>query len=1473
MPTIFTSCYPTISGKCNIEWKENCTTQGNQLTLKYDNSVHHVLIDNNGTMDTSQFVDQTQMQANYLFQAIQTSSNPIVWGTVTVQWVCGQPQLKEVFNGDGDLLPWHQGCSNSGSSGLPYDKVYIYYRGGREYQGTDIQDQYFGIMMWLQNNGWVDPAYQYTSLAGEVYHTIIGGGGNRWLDWATSAYTGALNNSGTGLGMGVPNIYNGDCDTNSWDEYNGPFAAGALGDTLLWSHNTAGIYDFYSSTAQNLTTSATSTGQQITSLGLPPVADNGDKVLVIILNDESTCTYHGSQSPQTATVNATTYQNVITFDSGCQVGGDIVNEGNVFVWKNDYAAHIATLSQHTGNGGTHNGVNWPTMPSGDMTQPKNYSYALHVTGCITNGNQGNNQGVFNSNSRKYHPTENTALWGPDGIPQWNLPPGGNLSSDGNPSMRYLETVNPYASSGAGNLELDGWTFPKFYGGTEWNNTTSPDTITQPGINPPNNSYIIPTFPIQLQETINLGFGVSTTTCNPPIDCITVQACDVSNANTCVPIAGYLIDFGTLGSQITDANGYAFFNNIAPGTYDLFGEQITTQGQCLEFLYQVQVGTCIINPSEQCACGCTDPTAINYDPNAACDDGSCRYDVLGCTDPTACNYNPLATIDDGSCTFPGCTDPAAPNYNATAGCDDGSCEEALPDCDIAYGQNDPGEHLTDVDVKRIETEALFADDVYKHFQAMRFGMTSPCANSIDRRAAEKYLCFWEDKKEKEYTGFAYEREVFKPLEPGVPPEAGTHPNWVDPLCGLTEKGELTVYFYYDGTSLGINSVKNIHAASELWIQTLKGKGFNGKHYHTVIQGERWLDWATSSVTGQLNNAGKGCTPLAQQSNNPACQAPSERACAGGCYAFSEFHTGGCGCHQQTNFGVGLAVQVADWAQNGDCATKWYDGAVPGTTCNLWATNPGIPGAYTPIGTSVSWSGPPPAASTEQVLVVVFADESDNRLSAVNNDPDFMCYHVRGSLNGTATDWNLATVQGDPSLNFRNDYDKYLEIYNDFTSRSCNHKLNCFLYPAKPDNENSTHRPFPLHALGAISSGNKPTPDGTFITGTAPVNGLVGGTNPMTAIELSNPYWSYPNPNNLVSGYGGLDRFGWGVNVAQVSFTAERFTSDLDDFFDLNLYQCDDNECLVFDVVNQNGDAIKDFEIYLDGKDVGKTNEFGRYTHIIPQASVNTDHTVQLCECFKTSGDCAQQRIKITATELCPDAVCTDPDPQCTCNAPGNLQVTNLTHETATLNWSASTTTETSVRYDVRYRVVNTTTPNTWIEVNDITNTYYALTGLGTQIKYEFQVRAECLDADGIIKKTSDWNALQQFTTTGLCPEVKALLSLCNSATTYVLGWILTETNSLSTAAVGGSTGKWGVVWGTSSSISYVSGATPTGGGVIETTMVPGTANTYPGGGVADTIITQTTTGSLVSGTTYYWRGFIDMAGCTLIQTEIKSFTVA
>ena len=49
-------------------------------------------------------------------------------------------------------------------------------------------------------------------------------------------------------------------------------------------------------------------------------------------------------------------------------------------------------------------------------------------------------------------------------------------------------------------------------------------------------------------------------------------------------------------------------------------------------------------------GCTDSTAMNYNPTAIVDDGSCIAFVYGCTDSTATNYNPAANTDDGSCMY-------------------------------------------------------------------------------------------------------------------------------------------------------------------------------------------------------------------------------------------------------------------------------------------------------------------------------------------------------------------------------------------------------------------------------------------------------------------------------------------------------------------------------------------------------------------------------------------------------------------------------------------------------------------------------------------------------------------------------------------------------------------------------------------------------------------------------------------------------
>lgn len=81
-------------------------------------------------------------------------------------------------------------------------------------------------------------------------------------------------------------------------------------------------------------------------------------------------------------------------------------------------------------------------------------------------------------------------------------------------------------------------------------------------------------------------------------------------------------------------------------------------------------------------GCTDPIAINFNPDANVDNGSCEYDILGCTDPDADNYNADATVEDGSCIFLGCTDSAADNYDPSANVDDGSCIYYI------YGCTDP-----------------------------------------------------------------------------------------------------------------------------------------------------------------------------------------------------------------------------------------------------------------------------------------------------------------------------------------------------------------------------------------------------------------------------------------------------------------------------------------------------------------------------------------------------------------------------------------------------------------------------------------------------------------------------------------------------------------------------------------------------------------------------------------------------------------
>lgn len=73
--------------------------------------------------------------------------------------------------------------------------------------------------------------------------------------------------------------------------------------------------------------------------------------------------------------------------------------------------------------------------------------------------------------------------------------------------------------------------------------------------------------------------------------------------------------------------------------------------------------------------CSIPTDCAYDGGA--DDAGCSGTYFGCTDGSAMNYDPGASCGDPGvyctyCSVYGCTDPAAYNYDPGANCDNGSC---------------------------------------------------------------------------------------------------------------------------------------------------------------------------------------------------------------------------------------------------------------------------------------------------------------------------------------------------------------------------------------------------------------------------------------------------------------------------------------------------------------------------------------------------------------------------------------------------------------------------------------------------------------------------------------------------------------------------------------------------------------------------------------------------------------------------------
>jgi len=90
-------------------------------------------------------------------------------------------------------------------------------------------------------------------------------------------------------------------------------------------------------------------------------------------------------------------------------------------------------------------------------------------------------------------------------------------------------------------------------------------------------------------------------------------------------------------------------------------------------------------------------------------------------------------------------------------------------------------------------------------------------------------------------------------------------------------------------------------------------------------------------------------------------------------------------------------------------------------------------------------------------------------------------------------------------------------------------------------------------------------------------------------------------------------------------------------------CIDNErtCFYVSVVDQNDNPIEGYTITIDGTTQGVTDEDGILKFQLDNTYTIRAHTLNLCYCFSTLGNCNQIRFDITVNVECPIIPCDDP----------------------------------------------------------------------------------------------------------------------------------------------------------------------------------------------------------------------------------------
>ena len=113
-----------------------------------------------------------------------------------------------------------------------------------------------------------------------------------------------------------------------------------------------------------------------------------------------------------------------------------------------------------------------------------------------------------------------------------------------------------------------------------------------------------------------------------LDLDNLPASAVGNSQACLNISGVPMASGVFEVEVSGELIVSFFGN--PYSIGIYSS-----------IFTLTVGS---NPG--IVFGCTYPHALNFNPVANSDDGSCEF--AGCTDVNASNYEPYASVDDGTC---------------------------------------------------------------------------------------------------------------------------------------------------------------------------------------------------------------------------------------------------------------------------------------------------------------------------------------------------------------------------------------------------------------------------------------------------------------------------------------------------------------------------------------------------------------------------------------------------------------------------------------------------------------------------------------------------------------------------------------------------------------------------------------------------------------------------------------------------------